>query len=334
MAAENFIGNGPAGPEQISNDVFNQVVHFDEEARVHRIITPAKHYLSMPGYYQPESGGPQSGTPGPGSDCNPTFPCTPFQESIHQPPILQEELLDQLRDYYGGSSRHRAAATKDLADVVTQVNDTVLAPGLKLEPIKKAGELTVSSNRGKDGHSTLTINLDTGVISDQAGTHYLAKDQQGRLDFVPEEPLAINLTNGTKHLFDEKDNLTDVKLPDGSRLKRIDSESYQIFDSTGKPNGIAKSLKYDCDSTTYVTQNGVDKSLVVQKYGVFVSEDLKTGAVAAKRATDPGKYSTPTNPAEVLVARAVMREAAAIEGVTLPKDPVPTADPRKDGTRA
>ena len=327
MAGENFAGNGPAGPEQISNDLFNQVGRFDEEARIHRIIAPAKRYVSMPGY------SPGAGATDPNSDCNPTFPCFPFPESTQHAPILQQELLDQLRDYYGGSSRHRAAAAKDLADVVTQVNDTVLASGLKLEPIKKAGELTISSNRGPGGHSTLTINLDTGVISDQTGAHYLAKDQQGRLDFVPEEALAINLTSGTKHLFDEKDNLTDVNLPDGSRLKRIDSESYQIFDSAGKPNGVATSLKYDCDSTTYMTQNGVDKSLVVQKYGVFVSEDLKTGAIAVKRATDPGKYSTPTNPADVFAARAAIREAAGIEGVTLPKAPDPQAEPRKDGTR-
>ncbi len=289
--------DGTVGPEKISSDILTKLGTLTEANRENHLLHPDAD--CAPVYYQQPTSLPyndQISRTSPYADHTlgqfRDYEYRPATASVPSSNGVQRELAAQLADMQGGSLRHRTAAAQDLSDVVSQVNQFGLAPELKLQNIDDSSHLHITNSQGGEGHSAITIDLNSGTISDESGRQYVATQNKGLVDFVPKAPVDLKLPQNSEAAYDGADSLTRLTLPDKTVLTRqADGQSYAITGPSGDSIGTASKLSVNNDtiSYSYASQKDGGTNFVVVKGDEMVSIN-EAGKIFAKPAnadTDP-----------------------------------------------
>jgi hypothetical protein len=318
MTAEFFPQSSTEAPEKIAVDLVGAVGKLTEaarEARLQSTSKPCEDGTQRSFAYQwPQTYSPFSPNHARSSEN--------YNEGVSNSSTtaVEDELQSQLDALHGTSIRHRQAAAEDLDDVVSKVNGGQLVDGLKLGAIDSSSKLHIQNTKGGADHSDLTIDLDSGVISDQSSTRYVAKEERGRIGFTPVEPVTVKSSDSISATFDAKDQPTKIVLQDGTTLSkdvtpvsRYAPPTFTISNASGKEVGTAQNVIYDGKNLVYKTDNG--QSLVAIGGNRMVVENLVTGEMRSKVASEPGIPLPSRDPVQQLMDAEQITRGALSMGI-------------------
>ena len=321
MAAEFFPQSPTEAPEKIAVDLVGAVGKLTEAAREARLPGGAKPGNEGAANYYPNQWAGAEPYPSQGFSHFPSNQAYEYGHGTLPTTSVEDELQSQLDALNGTSIRHRKAAAEDLDDVVSKVNSGTLDDGFKLGAIDSSSKLHIQNAKGGPDHSDLTIDLDTGVISDQSKTRYVAKEDHGRVGFAPSEPVTVKSSDNIVATFDAKDQPTKFVLPDGTTLSqdvtpvsRYSPPTFTVSDASGKPIGSAQNVNYDGRNLIYKTDNG--QTLVAVGGNRMVIENLVTGEMRSKIASEPGIALPSSDPRQQMADAELLTRGARSMGIT------------------